>query len=347
MSDPLSDSVRRAIKLMTTKPAKTPKPADSDYLSTGVTLINLATYGKTHGGLLKGHIYRFAGRSSSGKTFICRTVLAEAAMNPAFDDYELIYDDVEDGALMDTEKFFGSRLVKRLVSPSRRKGSPVYSKTIGDFYSRLNKRLDAGKKLIWVIDSLDSLSPDSANKMTDNKAKANSQEMRKLLQPLTETKSILILVSQVRANMGSPYGGDIVSGGMAPEFYATLEVILRKAKTLKTVYKKKKYVIGSIVSAKIKKNRISGREQVVFFPFSPDYGIDDIGANVDYLCQNQHWVKKEGVVQAEEFNFTGKRMKLIQFIEETGVQRELQVLVGKVWKEIRDATTVERRPRYS
>lgn len=317
-------------------------------LSIGLTLGNLGICGKTNVGLAKGKIYRLQGRSQSGKTFVARTILAEAARSKVFDEYELIYDDVERGALMDTEKYYGRKLVERLVPPDGTPDDPMYSVTVGDFFKRINFLLAQGKKLIWIEDSLDSLEPDNATKMGDGKAKVYSQELRRLLKPLDETGSILILISQVRMDIRSPWGGDLASGGMAPEFYSTLEIVLRKLKPIKKKYKDVDYITGSLVSCRIKKNRISGRDRLIKFPFDPEVGIDDVGANVDFLLASNHWKKNKAakVIQAPEFNFTGGRSALVKKIEEEGVERELQILVGKVWREIDEALTVGRKNRY-
>lgn len=340
----------------TTRPE--PEPADQDYLSTGVTLVNLATYGRIDGGLLKGKIYRLSGRSSSGKTFLGRTILAEAASNPSFDGYELVYDDVERGALMDTEKFFGRRLLDRLVPPARDKNrEPLYSTQISEFYNRLQRRLDAGKRVVWVEDSLDSLRPDDGaeTRMSDGKAKTNSQRLRELVDPLAATGSILVIVSQVRDNMNLPpipsmrasMPQDVISGGRAPEFYSTLDIILSKKAAIKAAYKDTDYVIGHHVGVRIRKNRLSGVDHMITFPFYRDYGIDDVGANVDFLVHVKHWNKdKGGTILADELDVVTTRTKLIRQIEEGNLQQQLREVVGVVWKEIQDAISPKRKPRY-
>lgn len=327
---------------------------EEDFLSTGITLVNLAMYGRTTGGISKGKMYRIAGRSQTGKTFLARTILAEACRRQSFDDYELIYDDVERGALMDTERFFGSKLVSRLIPPARDKTKkPLHSRYVSDFYKRLNKRLDTGKKVIWIEDSLDSLVPDvgTESKMTDGKARVNSQELRRLLTPLDETGSILILISQVRADMhaGPSYFGpqDIVAGGMAPEFFVTGEIILRKAKTISVKVGERNYPAGYIVQAHIKKNRISGKDRKVYFPFNPEVGLDDVGANVDFLIFTGHWKKDKGKYKAGEFGLECSRDRLVREIEKSDRERELQVLVGRKWREIEEAISKPRKARYT
>jgi RecA/RadA recombinase len=338
-------------KELSTTLSSLPEP---EGLSTGLTLLDLAGHGKIGAGILKGHLYRFAGRSSSGKTFVCRTILAEAANSPLFDGYELIYDDVERGALMDTEKFFGKKLLDRLTPPARGKNKePLYSNTIQEFYNRAEKKLKDGKKCIWVLDSLDALDSEVITKMSDSKAKVNSQRMRCLIDPLQETGSIMIIISQVRADMTPPIPGmkkfgppeDVIAGGRAPEFYSTFDVILRKSSAIKVTYKEKKYTRGHWVTAKVSKNRLSGMDQTVKFPFYPSFGIDDIGSCIQYLVDVQHWKETKGILEVEDFNFTGRRDALIAKIED-GLYDSLRNLTAKVWKEIQDALYVGRKKRY-
>jgi len=71
-----------------------------DYLSTGSTLLNLACTGFPERGFIKGHYYFIVGDSTSGKTWLSLTCLAEASINPNFKNYRFIYDNAEDGALM-------------------------------------------------------------------------------------------------------------------------------------------------------------------------------------------------------------------------------------------------------
>src|SRR5258706_16257741 len=83
--------------------------SSKDMLSTGSVLLNLALSGRPDVGYMKGGYYIWTGGSTSGKTFGVLYGIAEAALNPSFDDYRLILDNPENGSLMDKERFFGSR----------------------------------------------------------------------------------------------------------------------------------------------------------------------------------------------------------------------------------------------
>lgn len=345
--------VEKAKKAMAAKPAPERPLTNSDFLSMGLTLGNLSAYGRIHGGFVKGRIYRVIGKSQSAKTFFCKTILAEASINPAFADYELIYDDIERGGeLINTNKFFGSRLESRMSPPARTKEkAPLYTRTIDDFYRRINARLDKGKKFIWIPDSLDGLVGANETKMGDGKAKMHSNELRKLIEGMKNTGSILILVQHAKVNMTSMWGGHITTGGASPEFYSTLDVWLSKVETIKRNLGKKyqnlEEPIGVKIQCHIKKNRVNGTDRSFEFPLYYSYGIDDIGSCVDWLILTGHWPKAEkGIITADEFGFEGSASALIKKIEADNLKRELQVLTGKVWKEIDDLLALKRPPRF-
>jgi RecA/RadA recombinase len=364
----MSKVTEQVKKVMTAKPkAEVQKSTISDYASWEITLLNLACYGHTTCGIKKGHIVHLAGKASAAKTFVARYVLAGAANNPAFNGYELYYDDIEHGALMDTVKFYGQKLADRMLAPAYGKNQvPIYSKDFPSFLERINKRLKAGKKLIWVVDSLDALEATNQTKMGDGKAKQYSQGLRNLMDPLIATGSILILISQARANIGGgPFEPeDIIAGGRALEHYPSISVWLRKIGNLKKIIKGYEYNIGTRISARVKKNRLSGADHTVEFPFYRSVGIDDTQANVDYLVNKKHWQKKDEkeedevvedeakarnkrIYTATEFGVFGKIEELVQHIENAGKQKELVAIVSKVWREIETQLAVQRKPRYA
>ena len=101
-----------------------------DLLGSGSTLLNLACTNKPYGAFQKGKYYLFVGDSQSGKTFLALTCMAEASISKHFKDYRIIYDNVEDGALMDIRRFFGDAVAERLEAPS----AAGCSKTVEEFY---------------------------------------------------------------------------------------------------------------------------------------------------------------------------------------------------------------------
>lgn len=357
--------------------AKKPKEklTANDFLSTGSTLLNCAITGHPERGFAKGKYYFLVGDSTSGKTFLSLTCLAEAARNENFKDHRFIYDNAEDGALMDIEKFFGKKVFQRMAEPKN-----GCSTSIEEFYYNIDDTIKAGKPFIYILDSMDSLTSESEQdkfdetktahrkgKTTtgsygDGKAKKNSSGIRRLLGPLRDSGSILLVLNQTRDNLGFGFEKKSRSGGHALRFYATVEMWSSLIGKIKKTVKGKPRQLGINSLVKLKKNRITGREREVTIPIYHSTGIDDIGSCVDYLIEEGHWInkspkntkkktekrhkKKSKGIYAEEFDFTGTREKLIQMIEEESCEFDLREIVGEVWNEIEEACKIKRKKRY-
>lgn len=342
-----------------------------DYLSSGCTLIDLACSGTLHGALAKGYYFWMVGDSSSGKTFITLNCLAEAARNKHFDGYDLIYNNVEKGALMDIEKFYGKKLAARLKAPKYDKeGNPQFPRYIEEFYFDLKDRIQAVKdkkappfiELLDSIDALDSIQAedtfqeqktafekgrDLPGSYGDGKAKITSQNIRSVVADMYDTKCILIILSQTRDNIAAKTMFDpktVSAGGRALKFYASWQLWSTiGAKETREVNGKPRQ-IGINAKIAIKKNRLTGKEWNVEVPIYWSSGIDDTGAMVDFLIEEKHWSK--GKLECPEFGFTGSRDKLIKHIEENNHERQLKVLVYEVWKGIEEKCHVHRKARY-
>jgi RecA/RadA recombinase len=334
-------------------------------LNSGSTLLNLACSGKPAGAFPVGKYVLLVGDSSSGKTFLSLTCLAEAGINKRFAGYRFIFDAPEDGALMDMQRYFGTAVAKRLEPPKKdADGTPLYSDTIEEFYYNLDDAVEAGSPFIYILDSMDALTSkdesdkfqtqktasrkgeDAAGSYGDGKAKKNSTGLRKILHKLRTTNSILIIINQTRDNLGFGFEKKTRSGGRALKFYATLEIWSSiKGKLFKTVNGQKRQ-IGIISKIDIKKNRLTGRETSVEIPIFYSVGIDDIGSCVDYLLAEKQWPQsKTGKITAQEFDFAGTRDKLIQQIEANDQQSILRGLVAEVWRGIEQSCNVQRKPR--
>lgn len=332
-----------------------------DLLSTGSTLLNLALTSRPNGGLVKGKYFFFVGDSSSGKTFLTLTCLAEASINPNFDDYRFIYDNVEDGALMDFTRYFGSAVAKR-VEPPCEDGA---SESIEDFYYNIDDAIEDGRPFIYILDSMDALTSkeegdkfeeqktahrkgkEAAGSYGDGKAKKNSANLRRVVHKLKKSGSILIIINQTRDNLGFGFDKKTRSGGRSLRFYACAELWSSVVKKLSKTVRGSKRQIGIISKIQIKKNRLTGKEWEVEIPLYHSFGIDDIGSCVDYLVAEKHWSETKGIVKAPEFEFKGSREKLIRHIEENDLYKDLQEMVREVWNDVEEACKVKRKSRYT
>jgi len=351
-------------------------------LSSGSTLLNLACTDTPFYAFMKGGYYYLVGDSASGKTFTTLTCFAEACRKKAFRDYTLIFDDVEGGALMDIEHYFGKSVAERMEAPAYKKGQPVFSDTIESFYYHITDRINAGKPFIYVLDSQDSLGSSAAAKkfakqkraaeeageakgsFGDGKAKYHSENLRNVLAGLKKTRSILIVIGQTRDNLGMSFEKKTRSGGKALRFYANLEIWTSVKQKIKRPVRGKKRTIGVTCLAEIKKNRVTGKigkDRAVEIPIYYDLGIDDVGSCVDYLILESHWRKvkkkgKEGVAEeqeskrkiydAKELLFEGSRDAIIAHIEQEGMETTVRKLVAQVWHAIEAECLSHRKRRY-
>jgi RecA/RadA recombinase len=337
-----------------------------DLLSFGSTLLNCACSGRPVGGIPKGSYVLQIGDSGSAKTWLAMSILAEAAMNEEFEDYLLIYDNAENGALMDIEKHFGSKLAERLEPPSGSQEEPEYSTLVEDFYYKLDDLFAREKPFIYILDSNDALSSkedeekhqekkaaaaenkDTTGSYGTGKAKVHSNNLRRVCARLRDLKCILIIIGQTRDKIGfgSQFDPKTRSGGKALKFYAHLELWNAITGQIKKKVNGKDRQIGKYIQIKVKKNRVTGFEPTIEIPVYHAFGIDDVGSCIDFLVDEKHWSYNKGTVKAPEFDFQGRLEELIKKIEMEEEEQEVRMLVGKVWKEIQKASTIKRKARY-
>lgn len=347
---------------------------NEDLLKTGSTVLDLALSGRRAGGFPKGRYIWMVGDSSSGKTFLMLTCLAEASINPEFDDYRFIYDNAEDGALMNLERYFGRRMAARLEPPAGSLGGPVFSEQIEDFYYHLDDAFIAaeapgGKPFIYLLDSMDSLDSkyakakfDEAKKASrkgtkakgdygDGKAKMNSTRIRQVLARLRATGSILIILSQTRDNINAGLYEETKThaGGHALKFYACVQLWSSVGSKIKRTIAEKDVQIGVRCRVQTKKNRIAGKNRTVEFPIYYDTGIDDIGGMVDFLTGWKVWPKKRGGLVDASGDFEGvikRREDLIKWLEDNEMRGDLEEITEEAWRDIETRAAVKRKVKY-
>lgn len=361
--------VEQVKKKLKKRKAPEAAPTDDEYVSTGLSLLNLGCTGTTKRGLRRAHYYLLVGESSSGKTWLAMQVLAEASVNSAFKDYRLILDNPERGNLMDVRRYFGDALADRMEPPTK-KG---HSETLDEFYDNVKTCCEAGP-CVYVLDSEDSLDSEKDLAVQEeaakarakdkevkgsfgmNKAKTNSTRMRSAHNVLEKHGSILVLIKQTRDNTGwdATYRPKTRSGGKALTFYGTVEMWFEKKGKIVRRIKGADRTVGHYLKVKFQKNRISGNDDFsVMLPFHRAHGFDEIGSLVDYCVEEGRWeaTGKEGadskkIITAPDFSFSGSREDLIQKIETDGLETELRLIVSEVWREIEAACAVVRKPRY-
>ena len=345
-----------------------------NFLSTGITILNLALTNSVDCGLEKGTMTWLIGSSSGGKTLVALLLCAEAANNPHFDDYDILYADVEGGAQFDLRALFGNKLADRIIFARMPNGEPF--RTVEDFYAYADKRQRISKPFILVLDSMDALgtTPEAArfdaniaereknlekgdgkeyaNISTgygDGKAKINSSGLKRLRNRLPVTGSMFFCISQERDNIITGY--KTTSGGNAIRFFSDTALWLSKGADISRDWEKKPRVYGQYSHFKIEKNRTSGMKTKIQFPILIGTGISDVDSGVDWLAEEgvfklpkvpatQSW---EGTLpDGSEFKLT--REKLIRYFEDN--PDTLKEMMKQRWYSILENIIPKRRKKY-
>ena len=321
----------------------------------------------------KGTYCLLVGESSAGKSYLATQLLAEAAANPSFDDYELIIDDCENGNLFDIEELFGSKLAHRLRAPEYDDaGVPVNSASVEDFFGHVDDLITSGKKFVYVLDSMDSLTSSVSDmrfeenkekrqndlakgKFTsdlsmgygDGKAKIISSDLRRVVRRLTDSDSILIIISQVRQNI-SGYGPKYVrSGGMALTFYCGVEVTILNAGDIKKRVGGKDRILGHKTKATITKNRNTGLKTSIEFPILLGTGISDIDSVIDWLASEGEIIepsRSNGLWEYPKFGLKMNKDALAMALEER--LPEVKEAVTERWNSVIQSVMTVRKRRY-
>jgi recombination protein RecA len=285
-----ADQIRKAIN------KKQKKVKANIVFPTGSDLLDIVVSGGQGEGYPGGRIINIVGDKSSGKTFLACEIIA-ASRYKYKNRLEWDYDDCESGFTFDTRHIYGFEIMPSDVSKRRR------SQTVEEAYCNIRdffERLKAGQLGIYVLDSLDGLTSDESNGLAEErfksfktnkkfdkgsykmgKAKYLSQEFFPQLADLLEKKNgLLIIISQVRDNV-DPMSFERYSrtGGKAMDFYCHTVLWLAQVHKIK----KRERAIGVTVKAKTTKSKTPRPYRELFFNLLFDYGIDNIGTNIDFL----------------------------------------------------------------
>jgi RecA/RadA recombinase len=301
--------------------------------STGCDLLDLVVGGGLRYGYRIGSIINIVGDSSSGKTFLACELIA-AAYHRLKDKLKWVYDDAESGFTFDTERLYGFK-----VLPDEE--DRVKSETVEEWYCHVREfaeSLKEDEKGIYVLDTLDGLSSRQIQERGDERFKAYkkdkkfekgsyqmdsakflSQEFFKNLTGLIEQKNILlVIISQTRDDINSMFNTQTRAGGKALNFYAHTCLWLYKSQGITA----KGIAVGEVVKAKTKKSKTPRPFRSCYFPLIFDYGLDNVGSNVDFLFDLR---TPEGDMRgsSESLRWTdgGKEMtpkSIVEFIKEHG-----------------------------
>lgn len=273
---------------------------------------------------------------------------------------EWFYDDAESGYSFDSKAIWGINIVTDEMTPSF---------TIEDFHINVKNKLKAlpeNKYFIYIVDSYDSLTSieedayvelkmdaienDKKIKGTygQSKAKGGHQFFRTLRHEIKKKNCLLIIISQVKENLeGGLFGTKYIrTGGKALDFYSAQVWWLG----LVEKYEKKGVKTGISIKAKNTKNKTGKPYREALFDVIFDYGMDNISSNLKYLYDlKTDTGKDKDKINTVELEWDGaqyKLPKLIEHIENSGLERQLTRKVQRKWHEFEESISTKRKSRF-
>ncbi len=254
------------------------------FVSTGCAVLDCAL----GGGLALGRTANVVGDKSTAKTGTATEVMINFAQT--FSNGKIAY--------RETEAAWDDGYAEAMGLPMDRvdfgdRDNPII--TVEDFYNDFDAFCDArikdGNPGCYVLDSFDALS-DEAEMARDiekgsfgaAKAKKSSEMFRKITRKQEKANVLLLIVSQVRDNIGAMFGEKHKrSGGKALDFYASQVFWLAHLGILTRTIKKVKRPYGIEIRAKVKKNKVALPFREAEFTFEFGFGINDLLASVTWL----------------------------------------------------------------
>jgi RecA/RadA recombinase len=336
--------------------------SQENLIPTGSTQLNLACSDNPFGGYGMGRLVNLIGDSSAGKTMLALTCFAELNKNPAYDGFDIYYDEPESALGFNMDKMFGKGLNERIKFQS--------SDTIQDFYINIYRACKTGRPFGYILDSFDALTSKEEKTRIAQMAKGKGEEdeddgkkekgtygmekqklikqiLRVTCKDLKHSDSFLIIISQTIADIGKTFGKKVTrAGGNALKFFATHEIWLsmesHETKTVGEI----RLETGVNVVAKVSKNKITGKVRYAFFPIYYDYGIDDIGSCIDFLVDSGEWKKTKQTINAHHFDMEGTKPTIIEYIESNNLEYTLQSAIKERWDSIEELVRLGRKPKY-
>ncbi len=222
-------------------------------------------------GVPRGRIIEIYGPEASGKTTLAQHIIAEAQKKggiAAFVDAEHALDPAY-------ARKIGVNVADMLIS------QPDTGEQALDIVETLvrSNAID-----VIVIDSVAALTPraEIEGEMGDQHmglhARLMSQALRKLTAIISQSKTTVIFINQIRMKIGVVYGNpETTTGGKALMFYTSQRIEVRRSAQIKMGEK----IIGNHVKVKIAKNKVAAPFRTCEFDIMYNEGISVTGDLID------------------------------------------------------------------
>ncbi len=242
---------------------------DIDVIPTGAISLDLAIGA---GGFPRGRIIELYGPESGGKT----TLALEVAKRCQDEGGNVGFVDAEHALNRELCQHIGIDEARFVIS------QPDSGEKAIDIVSEM---IRSGAFDIVIVDSVAAMVPEAeldaetTQQFMGLHARLMSKFMRRVAGDVSNTGTMLVLINQVRKDLGAYGAPDTTTGGRAIRFYASLRIEVRTSSSKKI--ERNGQVVGVTVKATVKKNKVGPPFRQAEYDVIFGQGIEGSGALLD------------------------------------------------------------------